>query len=89
MWLLLAVTPLVCTLLASESAEKSDAAPVLSSDSHAKSAPVTPKDSPATVAPAPAAPAPAAPQSSASTKSQPAGQHRGSASGLKAWFMLW
>jgi predicted component of type VI protein secretion system len=88
MWLLLAVTPLVCTLLASESAEKSDAAPVMSSDSHAKSAPVTPKDSPATVAPAPAAPSPApaaTPSSSANVKSR----HPGGASSLKAWFMLW
>jgi len=91
--LLLAIPPLICNILASENAEKSDAAPALSSDSSTKPAPAPTKESPTTIAPvAPVAvaPAPAAAPTAAAKPSSPApATHSGAASGLKAWFMLW
>jgi hypothetical protein len=86
--LLLAIPPLICNILASENAEKSDAAPTLSSDSSAKPVPAPAKDSPAAavaIAPTPAV-KPSAPAKSISPAPAP---HSGAAAGLKAWFMLW
>ena len=86
--LLLAIPPLICNILASENAEKSDAAPALSSDSSTKPAPA--KESPTTTAPVAVAPAPAVAPSAPAKPSAPApAPHSGAASGLKAWFMLW
>ena len=80
--LLLTITPVICNLLASETAEKPDATPALSSDHSAKPAPAPAKDSAAVAVD----PAPAPAGTNAATTSEPS---RSGTASLKGWYMLW
>ena len=83
--LLLTITPVICNLLASETAEKSDATPALSSDRSAKAAPASAKDAPPASVTVASAPAPAA----STTAATPSTSSRSGTGSLKGWYMLW